>query len=84
MRAKAPPCDGPRNHANGSRGRTQAHDGPGPVCTAGSTEVDDRIRQEAETICQALIVAKLSAVIGAVPHERTASRAGPCERDRLL
>jgi transposase-like protein len=39
-----------------------------------AAEVDDRIRQAAETIYQALIEAELSAVIGAVPHERTAAR----------
>jgi putative transposase len=35
--------------------------------------VDDRIRQEAETIYQALIKAELASVIGALPHERTSS-----------
>ena len=39
-----------------------------------STEVEDRIRQAAETIYQALIEAELSSVIGAEPHERTATR----------
>jgi len=39
-----------------------------------AAEVDDRIRQAAETIYQALIEAELSAVIGALPHERTGSR----------
>ena len=39
-----------------------------------AAEVDDRIRQAAETIYQALIEAELSAVIGAAPHERTGSR----------
>jgi hypothetical protein len=38
-----------------------------------SAEVDDRIRQAAETIYQALIEAELTAVIGAFPHQRTAS-----------
>jgi putative transposase len=33
-----------------------------------AAEVDDRIRQAAETIYQALIEAELSAVIGAAPH----------------
>jgi len=41
-----------------------------------AAEVDDRIRQAAETIYQALIEAELSSVIGALPHERTGSRAG--------
>jgi hypothetical protein len=35
-----------------------------------AAEVDDRIRQAAETIYQALIEAELSSVIGAVPHQR--------------
>ena len=39
-----------------------------------AAEVDDRIRQAAETIYQALIEAELSSVIGAVPHERTGAR----------
>jgi hypothetical protein len=38
-----------------------------------AAEVDDRIPQAAETIYQALIEAELSAVIGALPHERTAA-----------
>jgi putative transposase len=37
-------------------------------------EVDDRIRQAAQTIYQALIEAELTAVIGAAPHERTPER----------
>ncbi len=41
-----------------------------------AAEVDDKIRQAAETIYQALIEAELSSVIGAVPHERTGSRTG--------
>ena len=41
-----------------------------------AAEVDDRIRQAAETICQALIEAELASVIGALPHERTGSRTG--------
>ena len=39
-----------------------------------AAEVDDRIRQAAETIYQALIEAELSVVIGAAPHERTSGR----------
>ena len=41
-----------------------------------AAEVDDRIRQAAETIYQALIEAGLTAVIGAYPHQRTETRAG--------
>jgi putative transposase len=41
-----------------------------------SAEVDDRIRQAAETIYQALIEAELTAVIGAAPHQRTETRTG--------
>jgi len=39
-----------------------------------AAEVDDRIRQAAETIYQALIEAELSSVIGALPHQRTEAR----------
>jgi putative transposase len=39
-----------------------------------AAEVDDRIRQAAETIYQALIEAELTSVIGAHPHQRTDSR----------
>src|SRR5690349_10068536 len=38
--------------------------------------VEDRIRQAAETIYQALIEAGLTAVIGAAPHQRTEARTG--------
>ena len=41
-----------------------------------AAEVDDRIRQAAETIYQALIEAELSSVIGAFPHQRTETRTG--------
>jgi putative transposase len=41
-----------------------------------AAEVDDRIRQAAETIYQALIEAELTAVIGAYPHQRTETRTG--------
>jgi putative transposase len=41
-----------------------------------AAEVDDRIRQAAETIYQALIEAELSSVIGALPHERSSARTG--------
>jgi len=39
-----------------------------------AAEVDDRIRQAAETIYQALIEAELTSLIGATPHQRTESR----------
>jgi putative transposase len=39
-----------------------------------AAEIDDRIRQAAETICQALIEAELTSVIGAYPHQRTETR----------
>src|SRR5205814_4855849 len=79
---EGPPCDGQRDHANGSRGRTQhtmALDQSAllEVLEAlKAAEVDDRIRQAAETIYQALIEAELASVIGALPHERTGSRTG--------
>jgi putative transposase len=41
-----------------------------------AADVDERIRQAATTIYQALIEAELSSVIGAGPHERTESRTG--------
>jgi putative transposase len=37
-------------------------------------DVEDRIRQAATTIYQALIEAELTSVIGAAPHERTDAR----------
>jgi putative transposase len=39
-----------------------------------AADLDDRIRQAAQTIYQALIEAELTAVIGAAPHERTEER----------
>ena len=39
-----------------------------------AAEVDDRIRQAAQTIYQALIEAELTSVIGAGPHERNPER----------
>src|SRR5918998_6974133 len=39
-----------------------------------AAEVDDRVRQAAETIYQALIEAELTAVIGAAPFQRTEQR----------
>src|SRR5689334_19197824 len=41
-----------------------------------AAEVDDRIRQAAETIYQALIEAELTAVIGAHSYQRTETRPG--------
>jgi transposase-like protein len=41
-----------------------------------AADVEDRIRQAAETIYQALIEAELTAVIGAGPHQRTDARTG--------
>jgi putative transposase len=39
-----------------------------------AADVDDRIRQAAQTIYQALIEAELTSVIGAAPHQRTEAR----------
>ena len=39
-----------------------------------AADVDDRIRQAAQTIYQALIEAELTSVIGAAPHERSDTR----------
>jgi putative transposase len=41
-----------------------------------AADVDDRVRQAAQTIYQALIEAELTAVIGAAPNERTETRSG--------
>jgi putative transposase len=41
-----------------------------------AADLDDKIRQAAETIYQALIEAELSSVIGALPHQRTDARTG--------
>src|SRR4028118_75713 len=77
-----PSCDGQRDHANGSRGRTQhtmALDQSAlleVLDALKAAEVDDRIRPAATTIYQALIEAELTAVIGASPHERTETRTG--------
>jgi putative transposase len=51
-----------------------------------TAEVDDRIRQAAQTIYQALIEAELTAVIGAAPHQRTEARVAQRNghRPRLL
>src|SRR5215203_2515433 len=77
---EGPSCEGQRDHANGSRGRTQhtmALDQSAllEVLEAlKAADVDDRIRSAATTLYQALIEAELTAVIGAGPHERTESR----------
>src|SRR4051812_29837553 len=54
--------------------------------TLKAADVDDRIRQAAVTIYQALIEAELTAVIGAAPHERTEMRVAQRNghRPRLL
>jgi putative transposase len=39
-----------------------------------TAQVDDRVRQAAQTIYQALIEAELTAVIGAAPNQRTPER----------
>jgi putative transposase len=51
-----------------------------------AAEVDDRIRQAAQTIYQALIEAELTAVIGAAPNQRTPERLAQRNghRSRLL
>jgi mutator family transposase len=51
-----------------------------------TAEVDDRIRQAAQTIYQALIEAELTSVIGAAPHQRTPDRSAQRNghRQRLL
>jgi len=51
-----------------------------------AADVDDRIRQAAQTIYQALIEAELTAVIGAAPNERNESRTGQRNghRSRIL
>jgi putative transposase len=51
-----------------------------------AAKVDDRICQAAQTIYQALIEAKLTAVIGAAPHQRTEARVAQRNghRPRLL
>jgi putative transposase len=48
-----------------------------------AAEVDDKIRQAAETIYQALIEAELSSVIGAFPHQRTEARMAQRNGHRL-
>jgi putative transposase len=66
--------------ANGSRERTQrtvALDQSAlleVLDALTAAEVDDRIRQAAQTIDQALIEAELTAVIGAAPDQRTDTR----------
>src|SRR6188508_1236912 len=66
--------------ANGSRGRTQHTMALEQSAllelleVLKAADVDDRIRQAATTIYQALIEAELTAVIGAGPNERTEAR----------
>ena len=45
-----------------------------------AAEVDDRVRQAAQTIYQALIGAELTSVIGAAPAPAHARAAGPTQR----
>ena len=47
-----------------------------------AAEVDDRIRQAAQTISQALIEAELTPVIGAAPHQRPPERLAQRNRHR--
>ena len=51
-----------------------------------TAQVDDRIRQVAQTMHQALIEAELTSVIGAAPHQRTPERLAQRNghRSRLL
>ena len=78
--------------ANGSRERTQrtvALDQSAlleVLDALTAAEVDDRIRQAAQTIYQALIEAELTAVIGAAPNQRTPERLAQRNghRQRLL
>ena len=78
--AERPPCDGQRDQANGARERTQrtvALDQSAlleVLDALKAADVDDRIRQAAQTIYQARIEAELTAVIGAGPHQRTPDR----------
>jgi len=76
-------------HANGFRERTQptmALDQSALLDVLDmlkAAEVDDRIRQAAETLYQALIEAELTAVIGAHPHQRTEARTAQRNGHRL-
>jgi putative transposase len=78
--------------ANGSRERTQrtvALDQSAlleVLDALKAAQVDDRIRQAAQTIYQALIEAELTSVIGAAPHERAPERLAQRNghRSRLL
>jgi hypothetical protein len=68
--SKGPLCDGQRDQTNGSRERTQrtvALDQEALLEVLDAltvAEVDDRIRQAAQTIYQALIEAELTSVRG--------------------
>src|SRR4029450_14085820 len=89
---KGSPCVGQRDQANGSRERTQRtvaldHSALLEVLDAlKAADVDDRIRQAAQTIYQALIEAELTSVIGAAPNQRTPERLAQRNghRQRLL
>src|SRR4051812_29299899 len=78
---RRPPCEGQRDHANGSRERTlhtMALDQSAllevlEMLKGG--DVEEQVRRAATTIYQALIEAELTAVIGAAPHERSPERA---------
>lgn len=48
-----------------------------------AADVNDRVRQAAETIYQALIEAELTAVIGAAPHQRSEARVAQRNGHRL-
>jgi putative transposase len=67
-------------HANGSRERTQRTVALEQSALLEALEaleaadVDDRLRQAAQTISQALIEAGLTQVIGAAPNQRTPER----------
>jgi hypothetical protein len=80
-RPGGPPCDGQRNPRQWvSRKDTSTTMALGQSAllevleALKAAEVDDKIRLVAETICQALIEAELSSVIGAFPHQRTETR----------
>ena len=84
--AERPPCDGQRDQANGARERTQravALDQSAlleVLDALKAAEVDDRVRQAAQTIYQALIEAELTQVIGAGRYERTDTPHRPSQR----
>lgn len=69
-----------RSVPSGDLEKDKRHDGLGPCCTLEVLEamqaagVDDRVRDAAETIYQALIDAEPTSVIGAGPGERRPER----------